>query len=228
VALALPATVMTVTLGTVVRGKSSPLHSSHKHDADFTSGSDKQAAASWGAAEGEAELKDEQAGDAIAKSEKKEALAEDAAGEEPAEPEDKSVSYAEYLIQQAEKKLNLDSGLKPRSANEGSKADKKWADAKPIEKEETDYFAPGQGKNKREREKKVKQTVDFDPRFVEPERTGRGGARGGGRGGRGGRGGERGGERGQRGNFRGGRGGRETIQPINTKDTSAFPSLGGN
>lgn len=190
-------------------------------------GSDKQAAASWGATEGEAELKDEQAGEAIAKSEQKEALAEDAAGEEDAEPEDKSVSYADYLVQQAEKKLQLDSGLKPRAANEGSKADKKWAEAKPLEKEESDYFAPGAGKNRREREKKTKQTIDFDPRFVEPERT-RGGGRGGGRGGRGGRGGERGGERGARGNFRGGRGGRENIQPINTKDTSAFPSLGGN
>lgn len=190
------------------------------------SASDKQAAASWGANEGEAELKDEQAGEAIAKSEQKNALAEDAAGEEEAEPEDKSVSYADYLAQQAEKKLSLDSGLKPRAANEGSKSDKKWDSAKPLEKEESDYFAPGQSKSKRERQQKVKQTVDFDPRFVEPERT-RGGSRGGRGAGRGGRGGERG-ERPARGNTRGGRGGRENAAPINTKDTSAFPSLGGN
>lgn len=68
----------------------------------------------------------------------------------------------------------------------------------------------------------MKQTVDFDPRFVEPERT-RGGARGGRGGPRGGRGGE---QRGRGGNFRGGRGGPGAS--INTSDKSAFPSLGGN
>ena len=120
--------------------------------------------------------------------------------------------------------------------------DKKWASAKPLEKdEEADYFAASGGKSRREREKKVKQTIDFDPRYVEPERT-RGGGRGGrgdrgdrgdgpSRGGRGGRGGDRergSGERGARGSFRGARGGREpTAASINTSDKSAFPSLGG-
>lgn len=189
------------------------------------SGSDKQAAASWGATEGDAELKDEQAGDAIAKSEQKDAAAEDAA-EEPAEPEDKSVSYAEYLAQQAEKKLSLEDSLNIREANEGSKLDKKWQNAKPLENHEEEYHAGGHGKKQRERERKVKQTVDFDPRFVEPERTGRGGARGGRGGGRGR--GDRGEGRGGRGgNFRGGRGGRDApAASINTKDESAFPSLG--
>lgn len=211
-----------------------------------SSGSDKQAAMSWGATEGEAELKDEQAGEAIAAGEQKEALAEDAAGEETAEPEDKSVSYADYLVQQAEKKAALEAeGPKIRGANEGSKLDKKWADAKPLEKVEEDYFAASGGKTKREREKKVKQTVDFDPRFVEPERAPRGGARGGRGGDRGDRGGERGrgrgrggpgGDRGRGGpavdrgsrgtGSRGGRGGRDGAAPINTKDESAFPSLG--
>lgn len=85
------------------------------------SGTEKQAAAGWGATEGEAELKDEQAGEAIAKTEQKEALVEDAAGEEPAEPEDKNISYSDYLAQLAEKKLDFGSAnLKAREANEGS------------------------------------------------------------------------------------------------------------
>ncbi|KAM5366714.1 hypothetical protein ACJZ2D_010390 [Fusarium nematophilum] len=129
-------------------------------------GSDKQAAQSWGATEGSAELKDEQAGDAIAQSEQKDALAEDAAGEEAKDEEaEKQVSYTDYIAQQAEKKAALDAGLKVREANEGSKLDKKWANAKPLENEEEDYFAGTGGKSKRERERKVKQTIDFDPRF---------------------------------------------------------------
>ncbi|PHH83580.1 hypothetical protein CDD82_6608 [Ophiocordyceps australis] len=196
-------------------------------------GSDKQAAQSWGATEGDAELKDEEAGEAIAQTERKDALAEDGAGEEMAEAEDKSMSYQDYLAQQAEKKLALDSGFKVREANEGSKLDKKWANAKALEKEEEEFIAGTGGKTKRERERKVKQTIDFDPRFVEPERT-RGGGRGGGRGGRGGRGGERGGggdrggDRGRGSSFRGGRGGRDNAAAsLNPNDESAFPTLGG-
>lgn len=190
------------------------------------SGSDKQAA-NTAATEGEAELKDEQAGEAIAESEKKDAVAEEAT--EEAEPEDKSVSYADYVAQQAEKKATFGTELQLRDANEGSKPDKKWANARPLENEEEDYFAATGGKSKRERERKVKQTIDFDPRFVEPERT-----RGGGAGARGGRGGPRGGRGGEQrggrgGNFppRGGRGGRDGAAPINTRDESAFPTLGG-
>ncbi|KAF5259068.1 hypothetical protein FOXYS1_10334, partial [Fusarium oxysporum] len=122
-------------------------------------GSDKQAAQSWGANEGTAELKDEQAGEAIAKDEQKDAVAEDAAAEAAAAEEEaeKQVSYEEYLAQQAEKKAALDSGLKVREANEGSKLDKKWANAKPLENEEEEYFAPTGGKAQRQRERKVKQ-----------------------------------------------------------------------
>ncbi|KAH7329354.1 hypothetical protein B0I35DRAFT_42915 [Stachybotrys elegans] len=212
------------------RGGRFPRERDDRHPSRHTGGSDKQAAQS-GATEGEAELKDEQAGEAIAQSEKKEAIAEDAAPEEPAEPEDKSISYKDYLAQLAEKKAALEGDLKIREANEGSKLDKKWASAKPLEKEEDDYVAPTAGKKQRERERKVKQTVDFDPRFVEPERT-RGGGRGGRGGPRGGRGGDRGerggGERGRGGNYRGGNrpAGRENAAPINTRDESAFPSLG--
>ncbi|KAL6866948.1 hypothetical protein J3F83DRAFT_739405 [Trichoderma novae-zelandiae] len=199
----------------------------HPHKSGATTGSEKQAAQAWGATEGNAELKDEQAGEAIAESEKKDEQPEDAAAEENAEPEDKSISYTDYLAQQAEKKAALEAELRIRAPNEGSKLDKKWADAKPLEKEEDVYFAGSGGKKQRERERKVKQTVDFDPRFVEPERT-RGGARGGRGGPSGGRGG-RGGERGRGGNFRGGRGGQQASSAsINTSDQSAFPSLGGN
>ncbi|KAH7170230.1 hypothetical protein EDB81DRAFT_774789 [Dactylonectria macrodidyma] len=208
----------------------------HPSKAGGHGGSEKQTDKSWGAAEGTAELKDEQAGEAIAQSEKKD-VEEDAA-QEPEEPEEKQVSYDEYLAQVAEKKLAIEGDIQVRSANEGSKLDKKWANAVALENEETDYFAPTGGKKQRERERKVKQTIDFDPRFVEPERTGgrggrggRGGARGGERGGRGGRGGERG--RGGADRGRGApaprtRGGRDNAAaPINTSDQSAFPSLGG-
>ncbi|EOO04105.1 putative elicitor protein [Phaeoacremonium minimum UCRPA7] len=205
-----------------------------RHTKGPASGSDKQAAQSWGATEGDAELKDEQAGEEIAKTEQKDAAAEGDADETPAEPEEKHISYADYLAQLAEKKLALSGDLAPRKANEGSKSDKKWADAKPLVKDEDDDFIAGSsGKAKRERERKTKQFVEIENRFIESERP-RGGR--GGRGGGAGRGGERGDRRGgdrggrgrgggDRGEFRGGRGGRDNTA-INTKDTSAFPSLG--
>ncbi|KAK7923067.1 hypothetical protein PG985_007138 [Apiospora marii] len=223
------------------RGGRYPRERDDRHSRTGPSGSEKQAAASWGAQEGEAEAKDEQAGEAIAKSELKEATAEDAQDAEIPEEEDKSVSYTEYLAQLAEKKLALGGGPDIRKANEGSKADKKWASAKPLVKEETDFVSATATKTKRERERKEKQILDIDQRYVEPShpqggRGGRGGARGeGGRGrgeGRGGRGrGEGRGGRGRgdnfrgAGEFRGGRGGRDNAS-INTKDESAFPSLG--
>ncbi|KAK7753507.1 hypothetical protein SLS62_004582 [Diatrype stigma] len=219
-----------------------------------TGNSEKQAAQSWGATDGDAEQKDEQVGEQIAQSELKEATTEDAEALAEAEPEDKSISYADYLAQQAEKKLALATSLEIRKPNEGTKADKKWASAKELTKEENDEFIAGSaGKAKRERERKTKQVVEIDQRYVEPTdrpRGGRGGARGGARGeGRGGRGrGEGRGEgrseggRGRgRGDFRGGRGGREGHEgaqgprqgrpgregaSFNASDESAFPSLG--
>ncbi|KAK3368238.1 Stm1-domain-containing protein [Podospora didyma] len=215
-------------------------------------GSEKQAAQSWGAAEGEAELKDEQAGEEIAKTEQKEAAAEgDAVPEATAEEEEeeKQVSYEEYLAQQLEKKAALDAeaALNVRQANEGVE-DTKWADAKPLVKEEEDAFIVAKaGKAKRERERKTKQVVELENRFIETRsiqqdrpRGGRGdGARGGGRGGEGrgrggrGRGAPRGGD--FRGEFRGARGGRggpagaenQRSAALNPSDESAFPSLGG-
>lgn len=164
----------------------------------------------------------------MAQAEKRDAAHEDAEAPD-AEPEPKTMSLQDYLAQQAEKKLALqtEGSLKPRQPNEGSKTDKKWANAKPLAKEnDEDYFAGTGGKAKRERERKTKQFVEIDNRYVEPERPrggrgrgdggrGRGeGARGRGDGGRGGRGdgaprgdGARGrGRGGSRGDFGGSRG----------------------
>ncbi|KAL3426773.1 elicitor protein [Phlyctema vagabunda] len=226
------------------RGRGGP-RNFDRHSRGVGGESEKQAAHGWGATEGNAELDDEQAGEAIAKTEQKEALTGDGeaegAVEAEAEPEDNSISYADYLAQQAEKKLALGAGIpEARKANEGSKQDKKWANAKAIAKEEEEDFVAGSGgKAKRERERKQKQTLEIDQRFVEaPEqRGGRGGFRGG-------RGRGDGPARGGRGEFRGGRGdgargrGRGDFRgpprggaprggaSINTEDKNAFPSLG--
>lgn len=222
-----------------------------RHSRTVGGESEKQAGHGWGANEGTAELADEQAGEAIANAEAKEALGGDAAPtdgavvEADAEPEDNHKSYEEYLADLAEKKLALGAGVpEARKPNEGSKQDKKWANAKAIAKEEEeDFVAAAAGKAKRERERKQKQTIDIDQRFVEaPEQRvgGRGGFRGGrgrgdgpsrgGRGeGRGGRGEGRGGRGGpSRGGGRGGTSGapRGGSASINTNDKSAFPSLG--
>lgn len=224
-----------------------------QHSNCSRSESEKQAGHGWGAVEGGAELNDEQAGEAIAKADQKEAVTGDGEGivEPEAEPEDNSISYTDYLAQLAEKKLALGAGVpEARKANEGSKTNKKWAAAKELTKEEEEDFVSGKdAKAKRERERKAKQVVELDHSFVEaPQTGGRGGFRGGRgdgqsrgrgeggfrRGGRGdgdrGRGGRGGGDRG-----RGGpRGGAPRPQQnrgnagasLNTDDTSAFPSLG--
>lgn len=223
-----------------------------RHSRSVGGESEKQANHGWGANEGGAELADEQAGDAIAKAEETAALTGDAEGgpevvdAAEAEPEDNSISYSDYLAQQAEKKLSLGT-LEIRKPNEG-KQDKKWANAKPLSKEEEeDFVAATNIKAKRERERTAKKTtVEFDQRFVEPTET-RGGRGGGFRGGRGrgdgqarGRGdGQRGGRgegRGDRrprgdGSFRGSRGGQggprnNAAASLNTEDKNAFPSLG--
>lgn len=216
------------------RGARFPRERDDRHTKGLpTGGSEKQAAQSWGATEGEAELKDEQAGEAEAQKE----LDADAAADENEPPveEDKSVSYADYLAQLAEKKLALEGDLKVRKPNEGAKLKKEWAAAKPLVKDGgEDFIAGSGGKAKRERERKYKQVVDIDQRFVEQQDRprgggGRGGPRGGARGDFRGRGRGEGRGRGG-GDFRGGRGGGPRGggpgQPINTSDTSAFPSLG--
>ena len=205
-------------------------------------------------------MQDEKAGEAIASAEQaggwdntdagpldaSDAAAADTTGTDaatnPAAPEpavelefeDKSKSYEDYLAEQAEKKLQLNSTpLQARQPNEGSKHDKKWAAAKPLQKEEDEYVSGKAAKAKRERERTQKQHLDVDIRYAEP--AGRGGDRGRGRG-RGERGGFRG-DRGGRsrgdgfrgrgdGGYRGARGGREAS--VNLSDENAFPSLGGS
>lgn len=149
------------------------------------------------------------------------------------EPEDHSKSYAEYLAEQAEKKLRLNDNVREaRKPNEGSKQDKKWAAAKAFTKDEEDdeYMAGKGGKEKRERQRKEKTRLEVDLRYVEPS-----GGRGGGERGRGGRGrGGRGRGDGYRGRgdgeYRGGgsrggnRGGRD-ANSVNVSDENAFPSL---
>lgn len=203
----------------------------------------KQADQSWGGPSGEGEWNDEKAGEAIARADAKDPAAEGAEEEAEPEPEDNSKSFSDYLAEQAQKKLNLGNPLEARKPNEGSKVDKKWAKAKalPQEKDEDEeaYFVGGEKKANRIRERKEKQLVDIDHRFVEqPRERGTGGRGGRGRGGdsrggrsergeRGGRGG-RGGPPGARGGApsagRGGRGGQGGR--VDVGDTTAFPSLG--
>ncbi|KAK2066598.1 hypothetical protein P8C59_000403 [Phyllachora maydis] len=142
------------------RGGRFPRERDDRHAKNNTAETTEKAASQgWGAVEGEAALKDEQAGEEMAQAEKRDAAHEDAEAPD-AEPEPKTMSLQDYLAQQAEKKLALqtEGSLKPRQPNEGSKTDKKWANAKPLAKEnDEDYFAGTGGKAKRERERKTKQ-----------------------------------------------------------------------
>jgi plasminogen activator inhibitor 1 RNA-binding protein len=154
------------------------------------------------------------------------APAEAAPPEREPEPEDNSKSYADYVAEQAAKRPNFD--LEPRKPNEGSKMDKKWANAKPLNKDdEDDSYIAGQGaKSKAKKERKEKNTIDIDMRFQETRSGDRGRGRGRGdfrgdraRGGRG---------RGRGDDFRGSSyRGRGRGDAVNVADTKAFPSLGG-
>ncbi|EEQ27924.1 elicitor protein [Microsporum canis CBS 113480] len=184
---------------------------------------DKQVEQGWGSRSGESNLKDERAGEDIAQSDEKEA--DEANAEEPEEePEDKSKSYADYLAEQAESKLEL-SAKESRKANEGTKADKKWANAKELKRDDDEEaYIKGQSKEtKRERQRKEKNVLEVDMRFVEAPRRGGDSFRGRGRGGRGGRGEFRGG----RGNSRGAPRGGPPHASGPTVDEKNFPSLGG-
>lgn len=192
---------------------------------------EKQAAHGWGGNDGQAELADEQAGEAIAQQEEKEAAAEGAEPQEP-EPEDKSKSYSAYLAEQAEKKLSLGAS-NIRQANEGSS--KKFPEGTAFSRDEDDeeYIAGSGGKSKRERQRKEKVHVELDgdrmlaPAPREGNFRGRGRGRGEFRGGEGrGRGGRGRGEARGRGGEARGRGGRGGQSGPNVTDTSAFPSLG--
>ncbi|KAL2813504.1 Stm1-domain-containing protein [Aspergillus cavernicola] len=199
-----------------------------RHDRQSRTGQSdtrKQVNQGWGNQDGEKTWDDEKAGENIAQTDENQP--QTPAEEKPEEPEDKSKSFAEYL---AEKAARGDLSAKPvRAANEGSKTDKKWASAKEIKRaeEEEAYIKGKEEKSKREKQRKEKNFLDVDMRFVEaPRGGGSGGPRGGGRG----RGAPRGAPRGgARGAPRGGRGNgprSERPAPV-TVDETNFPSLGG-
>ncbi|KAI9370110.1 Stm1-domain-containing protein [Aspergillus egyptiacus] len=173
----------------------------------------KQMNQGWGNQDGEKTWDDEKAGEAVAKTDENEP--QTPAEEKPEEPEDKAKSYAEYL---AEKAAREDLAAKPvRAPNEGTKADKKWANAKELKRgEDEDAYIKGkEEKTKREKQRKEKNLLDVDMRFVETPRSGSGSR---GRGGRGGRGAARGGR---------GNGPRSERPAPVTVDEKNFPSLGG-
>ncbi|EOD49177.1 Hyaluronan/mRNA-binding protein [Neofusicoccum parvum] len=205
-----------------------------RHGRTGVSDTPKQVQQGWGGEDGNKELADEIAGDAIAKQEEDAAADEAAQAEaEAAAEEEKVKSYDDYLAEILEKKAALGGNVEIRKPNEG--ASKKFPEGKAIERaEEEAYFAGDGGKKARDRGKKEKAQLDLGDIYGRGDerggfRGGRGGPRGGrggpreggfrgegrGRGGRGGRGGERGGAP------RGGAGTR-----VNINDSSAFPSLG--
>lgn len=174
----------------------------------------------WGAQTGEKAgdkaWDDERAAENIAQNESE---PQTPANEEPAEPAEKVKSYAEYL---AEKAAQGDLSAKPvRAANEGSNVDKKWANAKELKRtpeEEEAYIKGKEEKAKRDKQRKEKNILEVDMRFVESPRGGREP-----RGGRGGRG-QRGG-RGGRGNGAPRGGEQRGAAPV-TVDEKNFPTLG--
>ncbi|KAI5847853.1 hypothetical protein DFP73DRAFT_572360 [Morchella snyderi] len=207
---------------------------------------EKQVGQGWGANKGTKEWDDELAGvelaqkdaagadsadpNAVPASEDPAAAEGGATAEVPEEVEEVHKTYDEYLAELAQRQADLGPPTEVRRPNEGGN-DKKWAAAKEFSREEGAYFV-GESRDKtRNRERKTKQILDIEPRYVEPRDAGRGGARGGrGRGGdRGGRGrgeraprGDRDGDR--RGDYRGT--GKSSTGTPNLDDTSAFPSLG--
>lgn len=221
------------------------------HSAAIHSDTEKQVGQGWGANKGASEWDDERAGEDLAQKDgagidtqdpsavavAETPVAEGEAAEAPPEPEQEEIlkTYDEYLVELAQRQADLGPPAEVRRPNEGGSG-KKWAAAKELsrkEEEEGDYFV-GESKDKaRNRERKTKQVLDIEPRFVEPREAGRGGPRGGrGRGGadRGTRGrgdGSRGGDRGgDRGNRRGDYHTHKTGAAVNIADPSAFPSLG--
>lgn len=110
-----------------------------------------------------------------------------------------------------------------RAPNAGSK-DKKWQNAKELKRdgEEEDYIKPQEEKGKRERQRKEKNFLEVDMRFVEQPRGRGNGPRGSSGRGRGARGGRGDGPR-REGGGRGGAAAGPTVQV----DEKNFPSLGG-
>ncbi|KAG6850516.1 hypothetical protein H0H93_012517 [Arthromyces matolae] len=212
-----------------------------KHSQTGKTDSDKKIQQSWGGADGDAELKVEEAATVDASAEVNEwnpdsgAADWDAAAQEtsqdPAptaqgekaegrqrkekepEEEDNTLTLDQYLAQQKDKDTVVPKLEGPRQANEGADSNI-WKDVVPLSKEGEDAYFVGKPRTKKEE----KQFIEIEARFERPDRGGRG---------RGGRGGDRGGDRQRGGRGRGGaRGGRAAAAPtVNVDDQTAFPSL---
>lgn len=233
------ATPTTGTLRTLCRKPSLRIHSKVQCANYVRSGSEKQAAQSWGATEGDAELNDEQAGEAIAQAEQKDAEAEDVEAE-PQEPEAKQIPYAVWKAEHEAQLAELNATISTREVDKEVPPE---AQALVKDEEETYMGGPEEVSEGKKRERKPKKLVlPWDdsapaPREAQSGPTrGRGGDRGDRRGGpRGGapRGGPRGGgaPRGgdgfSRGGARGGAcGGRDIVSPTpKIHDHHDFPSL---
>ncbi|POS75317.1 hypothetical protein DHEL01_v206288 [Diaporthe helianthi] len=214
------------------RGATHHRNADDRHTKNIAPGSEKQAAQSWGANEGTAELNDEQAGEAIAQSEKKDAEAEDAEAVSQ-EPEVKTMSLDAFYAQREVNRAALNATTSVRQVEGGNEPT-----GEEYVKDEGDEFFIKPSKDKKNKgskgdkdlNKKFK-TLEIDHAFKE-ERTNEG--RGGGRG----RGGERGDRRGGPARGRGGasrgdgpprggqRGGRGGAAPLSL-DHQNFPGLGG-
>jgi plasminogen activator inhibitor 1 RNA-binding protein len=110
------------------------------------------------------------------------------------------MSYADYVAKQAEKKLEGLGIKEARKPNEGAKQDKKWENAKTVNRDDDEQYMPGAGekaKRERDRLRNARRRVDVDLSWKASAPDARGGAA------RGGRGERRGGDRGGRGEYRG-------------------------
>lgn len=143
---------------------------------------------------------------------------EPAAAEEPAsveeeKPEDKTMTFSEYMASKGKKDDNSE-----------RQVDNEFKGVSASKKVEEDFLVMGGGKQKRTKKKKddQKQVVDVGFRTANPNAGGRGGRGDRDRGGRGGRGGRDG--RG-RGRGRGGRGSKNQNAGLNVQDEAAFPKL---
>ncbi|EWC44050.1 hypothetical protein DRE_01402 [Drechslerella stenobrocha 248] len=209
-----------------------------RHSGTGREDTEKQVSQGWGSNRGNSEWNDEQAGENIAQAEAtndagapattEQEGQNDAAEAEAPEPEDKTKSFAEYQAE-LQSRGQVEDLPEARRAGEGTRANKKWAEAKELVKnDDEEYFAGEKFKQKNQKQRKEKAVVEIDHGFIDPRSTrrpsgdrGNRGSRGGARGDRpprGSGGGYRGdSSRGSRGGARGG---------FNPSDESAFPSLG--
>ncbi|KAF5377474.1 hypothetical protein D9615_005364 [Tricholomella constricta] len=218
-----------------------------KHSQTGKTDSDKKIQQSWGGADGNTELKNEQDATVDAAAESNEWAADSAPAadwgtpaadadaapaaegdkaesrprrEREPEEEDNTLTLDQYLAQQKEKETVIPKLEGTRRANEGADANI-WKDVVPLEKVEEDAYFVGKTKNapKARTKKEEKVFLEIEARFERPDRGGRG---------RGGRGGDRGGDRARGGRGRGGgiRSPRQATAPVvNVDDQTAFPSL---